>query len=349
MIIRQILFLAFLFISGFIRAQSDFRPGFVIQNSGDTLFGSIDYRGDMTMGSLCRFKTAENEIRDFSPFDIPAYRFTDSKYFISREVDGKMVFLEFLIKGKVNVYYLRDDVGDHFYLDKEGERLTELVYSEEVKMIKENPNKEKRYLVKSNKHIGVLSYYMQDAPDLQPKIKSIAKPEQQNLINLAEKYHNEVCKDEECIIFEKKLPLFKANLEIIGGFVDFGLEDDIADGLFFQSGVLVHIWMPRANEKLYFKTGIIYARPEFNNGKRTNYLKIPMHLVYLAPKSMKIRPTASIGLLSPSYSAGFLVGINETVSLGVQSWLNFYANDRFFLLPAEFNNYSVLASVYFDL
>ena len=342
--IRRVFFVLFLFISGYVQAQADFRPGFVILNSGDTLFGSIDYRGDMTMGSLCRFKTTENEIRDFSPHDIPGYRFTDSKYFVSRELDGKMVFLEFLIKGKVNVYYLRDDAGDHYYLDKEGERLTELVYSEEVKMIKE-----RRYLIKSNKHIGVLSYYMQDAPDLQPKIKSITKPEQQNLINLAEKYHNEVCKGEECIIFEKKLPLFKANLEIIGGFVDFGIEDDIADGLFFQSGVLVHIWMPRANEKLYFKTGIIYSRPEFNNGKRTNYLKIPIHIVYLAPKSMKIRPTASIGLLSPSYSAGFLVGISETVSLGVQSWLNFYANDKFFLLPAEFSNYSVSASVYFDL
>jgi hypothetical protein len=347
--IRHIFFVFFLFTSVLIRAQADFRPGFVILNSGDTLFGTIDYRGDMTMGSLCRFKTAENEIREFSPLDISGYRFTDSKYFISREVDGKMVFLEFLLKGKVNVYYLRDNAGDHYYLDKEGERLTELVYSEEFKLIKEDLYKEKRYLVKSNKHIGILSYYMQDAPDLQPKIRSIAKPEQQNLINLAEKYHNEVCKGEECIIFEKKLPLFKANMEIIGGFVDFGLEDDIADGLFFQSGVLVHIWMPRANEKLYFKTGIIYARPELNSGIKTNYLKIPLHIVYLAPKSMKIRPTASIGLLSPSYSAGFLVGINETVSMGVQSWLNFYANDKFFLLPAELNNYSVSASVYFDL
>lgn len=349
MMIRWFLFITSLFISGFVQAQADFKPGYVILNSGDTLYGSIDYRGDMTMGSLCRFKTSNNEIREYSPLDIAAYRFTESKYFISRELDDKMVFLEFLIKGKLNVYYYRDGSGDHFYVDKEGERLTELVYSEEVKMMKENQNTEKSYLIKSNKHIGILSYYMQDAPYMQSKIRNMDKPEQRNLISLAEEYHNEVCKGEECVIFEKELPLFKTNLEIIGGFADYGQVNDYANRFMIQTGVLIHIWMPRINEKLYFKTGIIYSRPETNKGLKINDLKIPLHIGYLAPKSMKIRPTASIGILSPSYSAGFLVKIGKSVNLGVESWLNFYASDKFFLLPETFYNYSVVACVYFDL
>jgi len=43
-----------------LTAQTNFKPGYIIKNSADTLYGKIDYRGDLLMGSICRFKS-ENE------------------------------------------------------------------------------------------------------------------------------------------------------------------------------------------------------------------------------------------------------------------------------------------------
>lgn len=105
--------------------------GYVITNPGDTLFGEIDYRGDLLMGKLCRFKDNNGEEQEFLPAGIQGYRFIDSKYYISLEVNGRNVFLEYLINGKVSIYYLRDDAGDHYYIDKEGEVMKEIPYNED--------------------------------------------------------------------------------------------------------------------------------------------------------------------------------------------------------------------------
>ena len=61
-------------LSNILNAQNDFRAGYIITNSNDTVFGEIDYRGDILMGKLCKFKTNGN-IVDYLPSQISAYRF----------------------------------------------------------------------------------------------------------------------------------------------------------------------------------------------------------------------------------------------------------------------------------
>lgn len=85
---------------------------------------------------------------------------------------------------------MRDEFGDHYYLDKGGIKMAEIPYDQGVKDVGN-----KKVFYESTKHIGFLKFYMSDAPKLQSKIQTIKKPEHQNLINLAEDYHNEVCKD----------------------------------------------------------------------------------------------------------------------------------------------------------
>ena len=198
-----------LFISSrLLNAQADFRPGYIIKSDGDTIYGTIDYRGDVLMGGICKFKDADNTIKTYSPTDLRAYRFIDSKYFVSKEVDSTTVFLEYLIKGKVNIYYMRDNNGDHYYLDKEGLRISEIPYEEEIKYIED-----KLVFYESTKHIGFLSLYMKDAPDFQSQINSFGKPAHINLIELAEDYHNIVCEGEKCIIYGKNQVSFPVRLE----------------------------------------------------------------------------------------------------------------------------------------
>ena len=72
----------FFIIPFYVSSQPDFRPGFVITNSNDTVYGTIDYRGDLMMGHICRFKDKNDTLTDFSPNDIAAFRFIDSKFYI---------------------------------------------------------------------------------------------------------------------------------------------------------------------------------------------------------------------------------------------------------------------------
>ena len=128
------------------------------------------------------------------------------------------MFLEYLINGNIDVYYFRDLDGNHYYIEKEGEGLTEIPYNESIKYDEEM---QKRYLYQSNAHYGVLNYYMRDASDFQNQIKAIKKPNHDNLIKLAENYHKKVCIDEECIIYEKKLPFVKFSIEPYWGITQY--------------------------------------------------------------------------------------------------------------------------------
>ena len=342
--LSRLFLLGLLFSTAILNAQTDFRPGYIIKVSGDTIYGQIDYRGDLFMGEVCRFRNndREDELR-YSPADLVAYRFTESKYYVSQEINGAKVFLEFLIKGQINIYYLRDSNGDHYFLEKAGNPIIELPYEEGIKYVDG-----KKVFFRTKKHIGLLTYYMQDAPEFQARINEIGKPEHESLIKLSEDYHSKVCKDGPCIIYEKKPPFRKVNLEAVAGIVNFENAGDFNNGSYFQSGVIAHFWMPRTNEKIYFKTGLLYSRIEDTDGDKRNYIKVPTHIGYMAPNTYRIRPSVSIGLLSPSYSAGVAVKINKRINVGVQSWVNFGCN-KVPWIPTQLINYSILGSFYIEL
>ena len=113
--LKSLVLCLLLFSAKLLFAQTDFRAGYVIKVSSDTLFGEIDYRGDFLMSRLCKFRGNENSVVDFTPEKITAFRFIDGKYYASKELNEKTVFLEYLIKGEINLYYLRDIRGRHYF------------------------------------------------------------------------------------------------------------------------------------------------------------------------------------------------------------------------------------------
>jgi len=327
---------------GVTNAQQDFRSGYIITLEDDTIYGEIDYRGDMLMCKVCKFKADNDSVLEYFPGEIIGYRFTDSKYYISKEIDGKSVFLEYLINGIVSFYYLKDGDGDHYYINKSGLGIREIPYKEGIRT-----KDGKQYIYESKKHIGFLNVYMQDAPNFQSRIAQIKKPDHRNLIRLAEDYHDIACDGDKCIIYEKKSPLIKINLEAVTGFVNFKEYENIQDKNYFYGGILFHLWMPRTNEKVYLTTGILYSQYTDLSENKYNYYSIPLQIGYMAPNTFRFRPFASIGILSPSYSAGMVVRVNKRINLGLRSMVNF-SFDKVIWIPSELFSYSVLASIYID-
>ncbi len=322
--LMRLVLLGILVSTGILNAQTDFRPGYIIKTTGDTIFGQIDYRSDLLMSSLCKFKDVDNTITYYSPIDIGAFRFLDSKFYVSRKVDGAYFFLEFLIKGKVNIYYMRDENGDHYYVEKENVGLTKIPYEEGIRNIDN-----KAYYYESTKHTGLLYYYMQDAPELQARIQSIRKPAHRNLIKLAEEYHNAVCKDEKCIVYHKSSPLIKVLPEIISGVINYTNAEGIIQKLYFQTAIIGHIWMPRLSEKAYFRTGVIFSQL-YLDGEKSNVYKIPCQIEYIYPRGT-FRPRIAYGLnffypiyQSVSFNLGGNIKLSEKLFLSVTSDIEFH-------------------------
>lgn len=89
----RLLLLGLFFSTGILNAQTDFRPGYIIKALDDTIHGLIDYRGNLLMGEVCRYRTNEKEdVQIYYPTDIVAFRFNESKYFVSKEINGSMEF-----------------------------------------------------------------------------------------------------------------------------------------------------------------------------------------------------------------------------------------------------------------
>lgn len=346
--IKKTIILLLCLSANMVYAQTDFRPGYVIKAPGDTLYGEIDYRGDLYMSSVCRFRNAQKETKDYTPHEILAYRFIDSKFYVSKDVNGERNFLEYLLNGEVNVYYMRDDNGDHYYINRDGEDLVEIPYQEDIRLIGG-----RQVLHTTNHHVGLLTYYMQDAPQLKPKIDRMKAPSHHNLIKIAEEYHHAVCDDKDCIIYEKRQPLIKVNLEAVLGVLY--LHDkivktndlDVNNKSYSHRGVLLHFWLPRTNEKLFLKTGFMYSKLLKLNGEKIKHIQVPVHLGYMAPPTYTIRPTFSISILSPSYSAGVVAKIGNHINIGVQGWADFYYN-AMPLFPTQLMQYSLLGSLYIE-
>lgn len=333
---KIILLLLILLSTRLANAQADFRPGYIIKMNGDTLSGEIDYAGDLSMGKSCRFRlNDEDEKVKYSPGDIMGYRFKDGRYFVSRTLNEGNVFLEFLIKGRINIYYLRDDTGDHYFLEKEDDKLIELPYEEEIR------NKDgMSYLYRSNRHIGILNFYMQDAPALQSRIASMKRPEHDNLIKLAEVYHNTVCNDRACIVYEKKLPLLKVDLEVVGGIISFQNLVAYNNTSSFQGGVLMHFWMPRTNEKLFLRTGVLYSTVTTAvYGEKSGSYKIPLQIEYVYPKGF-LRPKVAYGInfytlfeQTVSIMGGINLKLHRSLYLSANYDIDFMRSDAVFLIP----------------
>ena len=203
MTLKGFIFFGLFICAGLLKAQTDFRPGFIVTISGDSLKGMIDYRGDMLMSRICKFKSNDNEILEYSPGDIIAFRLNDGKCYISKDVNGEDFFLECLIKGRVSIYYRRDNEGDHYYVDKEDLKLAEIPCEEGLRNVDG-----KSVMYKSAKHYGILNYYMQDAPEVRSRIENIKEPERQNLIKLTEDYHKAIGEGDRYIIYEKKTAIY---------------------------------------------------------------------------------------------------------------------------------------------
>ena len=272
--------------------SQDFQPGYIITNSNDTIYGFVNNRSFIENSRTCEFKKDNNsEIIHYRPFEINAYRFNDGKFYVSKEVKidstKQKVFLEYLIKGKANFYYMRIPMGDYYFLQKENDTTIFVLKSDEVYLRYDGTNNkwvfsEEKTIQKtfqSNIYIGTMKYIFRDAPQLYGKIEK-TKLDNKSLIALGQDYQKMVCQDENCIVYEKKTAS-KFALGITGQFnskkyiwKEFPNSPMHADWGINTWGLVSTIQMPLLNEKLYLRPSLLFNNLNYSLESEETHFKL---------------------------------------------------------------------------
>ncbi|MDJ0645549.1 MAG: hypothetical protein QNJ57_06135 [Flavobacteriaceae bacterium] len=299
---KKILLLILLFYSFIqIYSQSDFRKGFIVTKTGDTIMGYVDFKESVQRFSVCHFKTNENgEAKVYKPPTINAYGFLNDRQYISREIkdestDLELVFLEVLVRGKVTLYKYRN----RYYVDKDNSQFIGLTYPERNVKIGG-----KYFKKKSPKPVGILRYLLADCKKIKSKINKISLIEKQ-LTLLIEEYNN--CVNEYSVSYKEKKPWIKTSFGISVGLNASTLKfnDEFTNSRFFTNelgnantmtfGASLDILSPRLNERVSFHSGLFYSRINYltNQEEGTSIkdavtdldlLRVPLGFKYTFPE-----------------------------------------------------------------
>ena len=338
-----ILILLFAYIGNAL-AQRDYRKGYIVTNNRDTVFGWIDYRGDIRNSKVCSFRESESDkATEYAPGDIAEYRFIDSKYYVSRDIgteyESKTVFLEFLVNGMANLYYYCDNNAEgHYYIEKDDNFVELKTVEREAIVANELGTKAlKSYTIKS--YIGTLKATL-DVWEMGDEIDK-AKLEHRSLINIAKNYHQYACMDgSECVVYEKKKTLVAFRIAPVVGvnLSTFRLVNPYVENYNFDPstnltiGLNLNISLPRINEKFFLQMQAMYTKYYFfgtyNSSPnsissassdvhfRTNVLQTGLAVKYEYPKG-KWRPTLATGVSFIYLPDGTIEQITDTDYDGV--------------------------------
>jgi hypothetical protein len=191
-----------------LNGQTVFRPGYVITNNNDTLRGLIDYKNETKNATTCVFKESETSLaKEFKPFGIKGYGFTDNKYYVSKNVksDGKEIplFLEYLVNGANDLFYYAVGSDLHYFIEKRNGQMFELINAQDSVYVDG-----KLYMRENKRYVGILKYAFADCQKILPEIDK-ATMEQKYLISLVKRYNECIGGDEKSIVYKKQLPFVR--------------------------------------------------------------------------------------------------------------------------------------------
>jgi hypothetical protein len=328
-----IIFLQFVFR---IEAQMYFKEGFLITNTGDTLYGLIKDRGEIRNSMECLFKENKNaETIKFFPNEIIEYRFNNDKYYVSKYIKPKSiykwVFAEVLIKGNTSLY--KNWEGDYKYFIQEdtillGLRKKKVIVRRSEFKISSTNNFGINFYSEMNCYRDELYYFLKDSDKLIDEISDV-KYNSKSLIDLIKKYINLNCSKNSCVLYEKDFYKCKPTFGIYFGllFTKTNIIESkvnkavIGETLPIYSSPVVGIFynypFKLIDEKISFQLEFLYNKARLDNFKELrsyNFLNsidyttisLPVLIKYSFNNNNNLTPSISVGKETILYSNSFI-------------------------------------------
>ncbi|MEA5404017.1 hypothetical protein VB776_13895 [Arcicella sp. DC2W] len=130
------------------KAQKEFMAGYIVNNAGDTIRGKIDNKKWIQAPSQIKFKQENQNVIKYGLSDIQSFVINNEVTYVRKKISlditphmsakllhsydrvlvDTTVFLKQLIKGRLNLYYLKDgNTKGHFFIEKLNEPIQELI------------------------------------------------------------------------------------------------------------------------------------------------------------------------------------------------------------------------------
>lgn len=271
-----------------------------------------------------------------------------------------MVFLEFLVDGITNLYFFRDINYYVYFLEDKNGKLLEL--SNET--ITEKIDGKSDIQINTNLHIGVMKATFADCKEIQPQINNVTLTHK-SLIKLTKKYHDYVCDDDVCIVYEKTIqpitvrfaPVLKAGVADFrfdrGFFSNYNFDPE----LFYGAGFLMSTVFPGINEKLSFDAELDLNKYNFHgsyqemNGAIIENYNVYLDLLSLQP-TISVKYTFPTGKFRPTLAVGgyaeIFVGNDQKIVTEKQHQDTVYTYESYEtpLTPAVFGGFAQLGCNY---
>ena len=183
--------------------QYDYRSGYIVTNDNDTIRGYVEYGNARLTSYTCYFKTDSlPEAVKYSPQDLKMVVVDNYRHYVSKDVQiegvPRKMFLEYLVEGSLNMYFMLDFAGqEYFFAEKDGQ-LYELT-NRKLEIEKDGTT----YTKNSNSYIGVLKYLVQDSPSSYSAADNI-NFDHRSFVNFATDYHQSVCDSVECTVYSRE-------------------------------------------------------------------------------------------------------------------------------------------------
>jgi len=321
---RQVLLtFILLFCYTSIFSQTDFRKGFIISTSGDTVPGFVNYYDGFKAFRSCAFKKSEtDEAVLYEPSAIAGYGFEGDKVFEARTISidslpARIVYLEVVVKGLMSLYKFEKT----FFIEWEKNGLTQLKNDPKEVLIG------KRTLIQySNQHIAAINMYAYECPELRQRVQRLRLVERE-VTKIVEDYNR--CKGVSPRSFKAKKPWNRISIGLAGGVNFSNLAFASGDGQEYLAGswetspsqifgATFEVFWPRVSERFSLTTDLLFVNSDYfkfttssNDFSSTrNYVSIDVGQLKIP---MLIRYTLARHRVTPFIGAGFSMTFNTSL------------------------------------
>jgi hypothetical protein len=304
----------FLHLSFQLIAQKDFRDGFIINSSNDTLYGKIEFRSNLKNRNSCVYKN-DTAVVEYLPSEIHGFGYFQDKFYTSQIIDS--LYIEVLIQGELSLYKV-DNLN--YIIRKAG---ISAQYSETDQRIDSVQNK-LLYLSNNVKWKGMLTVLTFDCITNTQLVQNLELDEKSLTLFVIE--YNK-CKGSIYHEYKKTKPWSKLEFGLSAGLAITTINFKPGVNYFtylkdsYQStdpscGLLLNFSSPRLVEKLSLQVEIQYIKSRFSSDiiKSNTYYNTVMNFTsLLIPFSVKY------SFFNGQYSLFMNIGANLTYNVKSES------------------------------